>query len=63
MVHIPIILTLFILSLIKGESPIGPEEINLLKNWMGAFMLLLFVIIIASLTYRFIEKPARNRLK
>lgn len=63
MIHIPIILTLFILSLLKGSMPPPPEEISYLNNWIGAFIFLLIIILLASLTYRFIEKPARNKLK
>lgn len=63
MVHIPIILTLFILSLIGGEMPQPPEEINFAQNWVGSIILLLIVIIVASITHKFVEKPARRKLK
>lgn len=63
MVHVPIILTLFITSLIKGVMPAPAAEINFVDNWMGAFILCSIVIVVASLTYRLIEKPARRALK
>lgn len=63
MVHIPLILTAFVLSLLQGEMPPPPEEISYVNNWIGAVILLLIVIVIASLTYRFVEQPARRKLK
>ncbi|SDM31735.1 acyltransferase family protein [Kriegella aquimaris] len=63
MIHIPIILTVFIVSLIKGEMPSSPDKIDFLQNWVGAFILYVVVIFTASVTYRFIEKPARNKLR
>ncbi|MFK7799143.1 MAG: acyltransferase family protein [Aureispira sp.] len=62
LVHTPLIMTAFIFALLKGGMPPPPDEINYLNNWIGAFVLLIIVILIASITYRFIEKPARNKL-
>lgn len=69
MVHIPIIITLFLVSVISANGAPAPEETagevapNFLMNWVGAIVFLLIVIGIASLTYRWIEKPARRKLK
>jgi len=63
MVHIPIILTLFITSLIKGKMPAPPAEINFVNNWIGATILFIVVLVFASLSYRFVENPARKALK
>lgn len=63
MVHIPIIITLFIVSLINGEMATPPKEISYMKNWIGAIIFLSIVIVIASCTYWFIEKPMRKMLK
>lgn len=70
MVHIPLIITLFVLGTISGgeagptvESDTTPVAVNYLQNWIGALIGALIVIGVASLTYRFIEKPMRARLK
>ncbi len=63
MVHIPLILTVYIISMINGQMSKPSGEINYAQNWIGATILLAAVLIIASLTYRFIEKPARRMLR
>ncbi len=63
MVHIPIILTVFIVSLIRGGMPLPPDKIDFSQNWIGALILYIIVIFVAAITYRFIEKPARNKLR
>jgi peptidoglycan/LPS O-acetylase OafA/YrhL len=63
MVHMPLILTLFVVLLLKGEVPVPSKEVNFVQNWVGAFIFWAIVIAIASATYRFIEQPARNKLR
>lgn len=64
MVHIPLILTSFILSTFSTVFP-GFEDrsSNWATNWPSAFIFLAIVLVVASLTYRFIEVPMRKRLK
>lgn len=71
MVHIPLILTIYIVGMIAaGGMPEPPGDVenitpepNYLMNWVGATIFLLITIGIASLTYRFIEMPFRKKLK
>jgi len=70
MVHIPMILIMFLMAMMNGNMPpiIEGEQatetaINYLANWQGAILFFGIAILIASLTYRFIEKPARKWLK
>lgn len=67
MVHIPLILSFFMYSMMQGNFPDptaeGPAEIDLLGNWIGALIFLAISIGVASLTYRFVELPMRSRLK
>lgn len=73
MVHMPLIVTLFMVGMMMADpgagSGEGPpvsnpsEQVNYLANWGGAIMALLLVIGLASLTYRFIEKPGRKKLR
>ena len=70
MVNIPMLLSiLFGMVLASGGFPdFGPPAeapgfMDYLKAWGGATVFLLLVIGVASLTYRYIEKPWRARLK
>lgn len=70
MVHIPMILMMFLVTMMSGSMPPVVEgkeatatAINYLANWQGAILFFGISVIIASLTYRLIEKPARKWLK
>lgn len=66
LVHIPILFTFMIYGMISGggeESNASDPEaipINYLANWMTAIVFLLISLGVASLTYFFIERPARR---
>ncbi|MEL6675573.1 MAG: acyltransferase [Bacteroidota bacterium] len=69
MVHVPILLSLFVYNMIQsaGEEGFaaldGPApEINLGLNWLMGMAFLAVVILVASFTYRLIEKPLRRKL-
>ena len=69
MVHIPLLLVnMFIGMLIAGRfqgfgGVENPVFMDYLKAWGMAFVFLLLVIGVATLTYTYIEKPWRRRLK
>lgn len=71
MIHIPMILIMFLVTMMNGGGPPEVGEgaqasettINYLANWQGAIFFFGLAILVASFTYRFIEKPARKWLK
>ena len=63
MVHIPIIGSFLMYSLVQGKMDLQPPAIDLATKWIAAGIFILFVIGIASLTYRFLERPMRTWIK
>ncbi|MDY8138352.1 acyltransferase [Aquimarina sp. 2201CG5-10] len=64
MVHMPLMLSFYIVILILGvEAHPAHESTDFLNNFIGSIIGLLLVIGLASLTYRYIEKPFRKYLK
>lgn len=67
MVHMPIILTLFMIGMLingipQNQTALNPE-VNYLNNWIGFLLFILIVIGLASLSYHYIEQPGRRWLK
>lgn len=71
MVHMPLILSPYIVKLLLAPSgqesysngPPDATDANYLMNWAGVILFSLIAIGVASLTYRFIEVPMRRKLK
>ena len=72
MVHMPLILSPYIIMLLMAapsdggtvsNAPPNPADPNYLMNWAGVILFSLLVIGVGSLTYRFIEVPMRRKLK
>jgi peptidoglycan/LPS O-acetylase OafA/YrhL len=60
MVHMPLILG-FVVARITGMLSI--KQTGMVISWSLALLLLLVTLLLASITYFGIEKPARNWLK
>lgn len=63
MVHIPIMGSFLLYSIMNGQTDMQTPDIDLKTKWVAASVFMLLLIGIASLTYRFIEKPMRRWLK
>ena len=61
MIHLPLLFTPFIINMaLTGE--VIPQEDNIALNWLAAIGFYLVVIGVATLTYRYIEKPWHKRI-